>query len=80
MWYENNSLVLVLSLSSQRVPSSIVLWGLASFIILSCTSVVITTLIVARIWYLSPRKRHNALGMNFPTDTADSDLFVAASW
>jgi len=63
--------------STQRVPSSVVSFTLASFIILLCASAVITTLIVARIWYLSPRKRRDALqGANFPTDTGRAAIVI----
>jgi hypothetical protein len=31
--------------------------------------VLVTTLIIARIWYLSPRKTHDVLGGRFPTGT-----------
>jgi hypothetical protein len=41
--------------------------GLAVFILPLCTNAIVTTLIVIRIWYLSPEKRRDMLGANFPT-------------
>lgn len=65
-----------MSKSSQHASTSIVQWGLASFVILLCANTVVTILIVARIWYLSPRKRSDALGANFPTDTGRAAIVI----
>ena len=65
-----------MSKSSQHASTSIVQWGLASFVISLCADTVVTILIVARIWYLSPRKRSDALGANFPTDTGWAAIVI----
>ena len=62
---------------TQRVPSSVISWTIVPFILLLCASAVITILIVARIWYLSPRKRRDALqGINFPTSTGRAAIVI----
>ena len=38
-----------------------------SFIVLLCGNAIVTTLIITRIWYLSPRRRNDVSGTNFPT-------------
>jgi hypothetical protein len=38
--------------------------------------VVVTTLIVARIWYLSPREKRVVLGANFPTETGRAAIAI----
>ncbi|KAI0284113.1 hypothetical protein BC826DRAFT_1109869 [Russula brevipes] len=41
-----------------------------------CTNVLVTTLIIARIWYLSPRKTHDVLGGRFPTGTGRAAIDI----
>jgi hypothetical protein len=48
----------------------------AGFSLLLCTNVLVTTLIIARIWYLSPRKTHDALGGRFPTGTGRAAIDI----
>ena len=50
-------------------PASNVRWNLAAFVIVTASNAIVTTLIAVRIWYLSPRRRRDVLGPNFPTRT-----------
>jgi hypothetical protein len=50
-------------------PTSLVPLGLAGFILPLITNVIVTTLIVMRIWYLSPRKVRDMHSARFPTGT-----------
>ena len=52
------------------VPPSVRPLGLAAFFLPLGTSVIVTTLICARIWYLSPRKARNMSSAQFTTGTA----------
>jgi hypothetical protein len=60
--------------SKRRNP--FVFLGLAGFILPLCTNVLLTALVAARIWYLSPRKPHDALGGRFPTGTGRAAINV----
>jgi hypothetical protein len=40
------------------------------------TNVIVTTLIVARIWYLSPRKARNMSSAQFPTRTGQATIDI----
>ena len=61
---------------SQTATAAIIPWALESFVILLCANTIVTILIVARIWYLSPRKRREALGASFPTDTGRAAIVI----
>ena len=50
-------------------PTSLVPLGTASFTLPLITNVIVTTLIVLRIWYLSPRKARDMHGAWFPIGT-----------
>ncbi|KAI0302497.1 hypothetical protein BC826DRAFT_1144882 [Russula brevipes] len=56
-------------------PPSLLL-SRAGFSLLLCTNVLVTALIIARIWYLSPRKTHDVLGGRFPTGTGRAAIDV----
>ena len=49
------------------VPPSVRPLGLAAFFLPLGTNVIVTTLICARIWYLSPRKTRDLRSEHFPT-------------
>ena len=49
----------------QKFFASSVTLGHATFIVSVCVNATVTTLIVMRIWYISPHKRHDILP-NFP--------------
>ena len=62
--------------NAQRAPAALVPWGLASFIVLLCANAIVTTLIVVRIWQLSPRKRCDMLGANFQRETGRAAIII----
>jgi hypothetical protein len=49
---------------------------LAALSLLLCTNALVTTLIIARIWSLSPRKAHDVLGGRFPTGTGRAAINI----
>ena len=49
---------------------------LASFSLPLGTSVIVTTLIATRIWYLSPRKARNMRSAQFPTRTGQATIDI----
>ena len=51
------------------MPPSIIPLNLAAFSLPLGTNVLVTSLIAARIWYLSPRKARNMGSAQFPTQT-----------
>ena len=61
---------------TQRAPTALVPWGLASFIVLLCANAIVTTLIVVRIWQLSPRKRCDMLDANFQRETGRAAIII----
>jgi hypothetical protein len=50
--------------------------GHATFFVSLFENVVLTTLIVVRIWRLSPRHRRDILGQNFPVGTGRTALAI----
>jgi hypothetical protein len=58
-------------------PASLVPLGLAGFVLPLVTNVIVTTLIVMRIWHLSPRKMHDTRGARFlTTGRATIDILI----
>ena len=57
-------------------PALLVPLDLAGFIIQLCGNAIVTTLIITRIWYLSPRRRRDVLGANFPTGTGRAAIAI----
>jgi hypothetical protein len=57
-------------------PRSLVPLGLAAFSLPLGTNVVVTSLIAARIWYLSPRKAQNMGSAQFPTRTGQAAIDI----
>jgi hypothetical protein len=50
--------------------------SLATFSLPLGTNVIVTTLIAARIWYLSPRKARNMSSAQFPTRTGQATIDI----
>lgn len=57
-------------------PPSLIPLGLAAFSLPLGTNVVVTSLITARIWYLSPRKARNMSSAQFPTRTGQAAIDI----
>jgi hypothetical protein len=57
-------------------PPSAIPLGLAAFSLPLGTNVIVTTLITARIWYLSPRKARNMPSAQFPTGTGQAAIDI----
>ena len=64
---ENTHLLLRVSHGAPLAAAALVPLGFVSFILLLCGNTIVTTLIIMRIWYLSPRRRNDVSGTNFPT-------------
>ena len=45
-------------------------------IIVLCANVTVTTLIAARIWYVSPNRRRDTLATSFPNKTAPAAIAI----
>jgi hypothetical protein len=58
------------------VPHSVGPLGLATYFLPLGTNVIVTTLICARIWYLSPRKARNMPSAQFPTGTSQAIIKI----
>jgi hypothetical protein len=58
------------------IPPSLVPLGVAAFSLPLGTSVIVTTLICARIWYLSPRKARDMRSAQFPTGTGQAIIKI----
>ena len=56
--------------AAAMAPTSLIPLGIASFVLPLVTNVIVTTLIVIRIWYLSPRKARDMHSAWFPTGTS----------
>jgi hypothetical protein len=69
-------LLLRINPNSPMAPPSLVPLGLASFSLPLGTNVVVTSLITARIWYLSPRKARNMGSAQFPTRTGQAAIDI----
>jgi len=62
--------------NTQQAPAGLMPWGLCSFIVLICGNAIVTTLIVVRIWQLSPHKRCDMLGANFQRETGLGAIII----
>ncbi|KAF8477791.1 hypothetical protein DFH94DRAFT_846157 [Russula ochroleuca] len=63
----------------QKTPTSIATserLSRAMFIVSVCENAIVTTLIVVRIWHLSPRSRRDVLGANFPGGTGRAAVAI----
>ena len=68
--------VLHINPNSPIVPPSLRPLGLAAFFLPLGTNVIVTTLICARIWYLSPRKARDLRSEHFPTGIGQSVIKI----
>jgi hypothetical protein len=69
-------LLLRINPNSPIAPPSLVPLGLAAFSLPLGTNVIVTTLIAARIWYLSPRKAPKMRSAQFPTRTGQAAIDI----
>ena len=73
---ETFHLILRINPVSQVAPAALVPWALAAFIVLLCGNTIVTTLIVVRIWQLSPCKRSDMLGADFQRETTGRTAII----
>jgi hypothetical protein len=62
--------------TSPTLPASVVRWNSVVFIAKVCANLMVTVLIVVRMWYLSPRKRRDFLGANLSTGTGWAAIVI----
>ena len=58
------------------IPPFLIPLGFATFSLPLGTNVIVTTLICARIWYLSPRKARDMRSAYFPTGTGQAIIKI----
>ncbi|KAI0284116.1 hypothetical protein BC826DRAFT_168598 [Russula brevipes] len=69
-----HSVVLIHPMTNLTPP--LIRLSLAGFVLPLCTNVLVTTLIAARIWYISPRKMSDLLGRRVPTGPARAAIDI----
>ena len=65
-----------ISPNSLAVPQYLLSLATAGFVLPLCSNAFVTTLIAARIWYLSPRKARGVQGARFPADTGRAAIDI----
>ncbi|KAF8463551.1 hypothetical protein DFH94DRAFT_857376 [Russula ochroleuca] len=58
-------------------PASIIRWNFVVFIVKVCSNLMVTVLIVVRVWKLSPHNRRDILGANLPTGIGWAAIVIA---
>ena len=59
------------------VPASVATLNLSYLIVALCVNTTLITLIATRIWYLSPRKRSDGLGVSVPDGTGQTAFAIS---